>query len=275
MKHIIFDGSNILWRAHWVSTQYASGYEHQDVSVVLHMVHNICNSMNCFNIAFAWDDRELRHEVNPRMKMQESYKQNRTKQNHVYEHVDIVKQLISLLGGNHYRPYALEGDDVIAVLCKQLPGEKIIVTADQDLAQLISPSVSMYSVTKKTLITHENFTEHFPVCPEHYVTYKCIIGDKSDNIPGVPKHGPKKAVMLAKMYHEQPDQIQSDVLQIIENNRKVLDLNVLITEQEIKFINDQIRLNEPDINAFRDVLQQYNLQKALQMDWLNFFLTLK
>ena len=275
MKHIIFDGSNILWRAHWVSTQYAQGYEHQDVSVVLQMIHNICNSMNCFNMCFAWDDRELRKQSNPRAILQETYKQNRMKQNDVYQHVDVVKQVIELLGGTHYRPYALEGDDVIAILCKQLPGEKIIVTADQDLAQLVSPMVSLYSVTKKTLITYDNFMQHFEVPVEQYVTYKCIIGDKSDNIAGVPKHGPKKAKMLAHIMHTDPEHVSEDIKGIIQRNREIMDLDALITEQEIKFVCDQIKVNQADINKFREVLQCYNLQKALGMDWLNFFLALK
>lgn len=276
MKHIIFDGSNVLWRAHWVATQYASNYEYQDVSVLLHMVHNICNAMNCFNAHFVWDDRELRKQPNPRKLYQEAYKQNRSSENTVYQHIEHVKEITNSLGISHYRPYALEGDDVMGILCSELDGEKIIVTADQDLAQLVSEQVSLYSVTKKALVTVDNFQEYFPVPLKQFVTYKCIIGDKSDNIPGVPKHGVKRACDLANRIHcNDVDGIDSDVLNIIESNRKIIDLHSLIDDKEVEFVRSQISNITPDMAAFRGKCNELHLQKALNLQWLNFFLTMK
>jgi len=274
MNHIIFDGSNVLWRAHWVSTQYSAGYEYQDVNIFLHMVHNICTSMGTYNIHMAWDDHEV-NDINPRVQTFSSYKQNRSKDNSPYQHVDLIKQLIVLLGGCHYRPYRLEGDDVISILCKELAGSKVIVSADQDLAQLINESTKLYSINKKTTITVDNFQSHFPVPVDHYITYKCILGDKSDNIPGVPRYGTKKAASLAKQIYEGDDRISPDILNIVNTNRQLMDLTKLVDQQEVDYIKSQMINNSPDINTFKSILNEYKLERSLGLSWLNFFLSLK
>lgn len=273
MSHIIFDGSNLLWRAHWVSSQYSNGYSHQDINIFLSTLHSICHVLNCYQGYIAWDDRELRDQVNPRRTMNQDYKQNRTKhQTSVYENVHHIKQLTTCLGFTHVRPYALEGDDVISVLCDELSGNKFIVSADMDLAQLVSPEVYFYSITKKVLITPDNFLDYFPVTHDKFLTYKCVIGDTSDNISGVPGYGVKKGALLTEKLHQDASAVSDGVKQIIQRNRQVMDLKYLITPEETQFIRSQLAPTPPDIDRFRSVCHELRLQKALNLNLLNFIL---
>lgn len=275
MKHIIFDGSNVLWRAHWVASQYSPEYKYQDVSIFMTMIHSICTMLNCYSVYIAWDDREMRGQSNPRRTMAPNYKQNRTQESTCYQHIDIIKDLTNSLGITHVRPYALEGDDVISILCDQLQGDKIIVTADQDLAQLVSDSVSYYSVTKKVLITSDNFSQYFPVSVDKFVTYKCIVGDASDNIPGVPRFGPKRASKLCDQIHLDPTVVDTDIITLVESNRKLMDLKALITDQEKDFIQKQLHENfhAPDIQTYRSICRDFELNKVMNLNVLSFLLS--
>lgn len=273
MKQIIFDGSNVLWRAHWVATKYSQGYQYQDISVFLSIIHSICNELNCFRVYIAWDDRELRHEINPRRVLSSEYKQNRTQSATCYQHIDLIKQLTMDLGITHVRPYALEGDDVISVLCDELPGHSFVVSADQDLAQLVSDHVSYYSLTKKVLITPDNFSEFFSVPVHQFVTYKCIIGDTSDNISGVPRFGPKRAIKLAEQLHQDPSVVDPDIVSIVHHNRSLIDLKAFIDDQETEFVKSQLAHASCDLEAFRSRCHELSLNKVLQMNFLNFFLS--
>lgn len=277
MKHIIFDGSNVIWRAHWVGSRHMSSQEHsyQDAHIFLQIIHGICSGMNCYNVYIAWDDRELRQELNPRRAQLQQYKQNRSNDASVYVNVDLIKKLASSLGMVHVRPYALEGDDVISILCEELQGDKIIVSADQDLAQLVSSQVSFYSLTKKILITESNFTEYFPVSPDKFLTYKCIIGDNSDNIPGVPSYGPKRARKLAEQYHQDQNIIDSGIKDIIERNRIVMDLKHFITDAEREYIQQQLSPDKKQVDsgAFRSLCKQHNLNKMSELNILSYMLS--
>lgn len=272
MKQLIFDGSNILWRAHWISRKYSPDHVYQDINVFMSIIHGICVNMNCFNVYIAWDDRELRGQANPRATHLQQYKQNRTKEAACYQHIQQIKDLTSALGITHVRPYALEADDVVSVLCDVLPGEKIIISADQDLAQLVSSTVSFYNIVTKVLVTLNNFTQYFPVPVERFVTYKCILGDSSDNIPGVPKYGVKRASKLTQQYHEDPNSVPSDIIKIIESNRCIIDLKHLITSTEVDFITDQLNMSSINMPLFRLICAEYNLNKTAEMDVLGYIL---
>lgn len=88
---------------------------------------------------------------------------------------------------NHY-----EGDDLIAYSCKKYEGEKkiLIVSEDKDLLQLVNENVAMWMIRKDTLVTSENFLDEVGIERRLYLLYKALLGDPSDNIPGIPGVGP-------------------------------------------------------------------------------------
>lgn len=94
-----------------------------------------------------------------------------------------------------------EGDDLIALLCEILEGQQVaIVTRDNDMYQLISQNVKVYDPFDMKLIGPEDVQEKYGVPPSKIPQYKALVGDKSDNYPGIKGIGPKKALGLIDSY---------------------------------------------------------------------------
>jgi len=115
---------------------------------------------------------------------------------------DLVKQIepihamVKALGWPVLMVSGVEADDVIGTLaCQatQAGWETIISTGDKDLAQLVNPSVTLINTMTNEKLDIEGVKEKFGVPPELIVDYLSIIGDTVDNVPGVPKAGPKTA----------------------------------------------------------------------------------
>ena len=95
----------------------------------------------------------------------------------------------------------LEADDIIGYLCKQFEKhnqtqETIVMSADKDFLQLVSNKTCVYSPTKKKIYKPKDVLEEFKVSSTNYLNYKILLGDKSDNVPGVNGLGPVKIVKL-------------------------------------------------------------------------------
>jgi DNA polymerase-1 len=115
---------------------------------------------------------------------------------------DLVKQiepihaLVKALGWPVLMVSGVEADDVIGTLACQATAagwETIISTGDKDLAQLVNPSVTLINTMTNEKLDIAGVIEKFGVPPERIVDYLSIIGDAVDNVPGVPKAGPKTA----------------------------------------------------------------------------------
>jgi 5'-3' exonuclease len=127
-------------------------------------------------------------------------------------------------------PGIMEADDVIAFLCKQVPGHKTIVSTDNDMAQLIAPDVQLYSPIKKITIDVHNFEKHYPVPLNKYLLYKSILGDASDNIAGIPGYGKVKAKRLAENYATEIHKLPADLQQQQKHNMLLMDLSQGLVE---------------------------------------------
>jgi len=105
----------------------------------------------------------------------------------------------------HFKVFQYEGveaDDLAAYITKVLKPTKNIwlLSSDRDWSLLINKNVSQFSYVTRKEFTYENFEEHYTVPIEDYISYKCLVGDTSDSIPGVPGIGPKRAVSLIEQY---------------------------------------------------------------------------
>jgi len=92
----------------------------------------------------------------------------------------------------------MEADDLIAAITQNYNQEFIIISADHDLYQLLSPNVSMYSTKKKKVITEQVFIDEYRVTPEEWIMVKQIAGCTTDNVKGVPTIGEKRAIAFIK-----------------------------------------------------------------------------
>ena len=86
----------------------------------------------------------------------------------------------------------IEADDTIAYLSQKLKDDVIIYSADQDFLQLVNKRITVYSPIKKKFYRPQDIFDQYGLYPKNFITMKCLMGDKSDNLPGVKGLGPKK-----------------------------------------------------------------------------------
>ena len=141
----------------------------------------------------------------------------------------LVRLAAETLNFNIFEQSGVEADDIIASLATQLSkaGKKsVIISSDKDLMQLISDNVTFYDPMKAKYIKKEDVFEKFGVGPNKVQDVLALIGDKSDNIPGVPSIGPKTAAELINHFGSLHDLLsrtseipQEKRRQAIENNK--------------------------------------------------------
>jgi len=114
-----------------------------------------------------------------------------------------IRSLLELLGIPAVTSVGYEADDVLATLAAQLTEENancVLVTSDKDCRQLLSERVSMYSLRKKAFYREPELLDDWGITPSQVVDFQALVGDASDNVPGVPLIGPKIARDLIEKF---------------------------------------------------------------------------
>ncbi len=135
----------------------------------------------------------------------EEYKANRKGMpEDLLSQVDSLTDISYLLGFNTFRLKGYEADDLIAYIVnnfsKKLSIPTCIVSSDKDLKQLLSDQVFIYDALKNKIITARDFEEEYGIQPNEYLYVLALMGDASDNIPGIKGIGEKTAFSLIKTY---------------------------------------------------------------------------
>ena len=144
----------------------------------------------------------------------------------------ILKEVLDAMGIRRYELEGWEADDILgtaAAICERSGWDCVIVTGDKDSLQLITDTTSVCNVktrmgqTETVLYTPERFREEYGFAPPLMVDLKALMGDSSDNIPGVPGVGEKTAMDLVQRYGEiKKIYANLDSLEIKEGVRKKL-----------------------------------------------------
>lgn len=258
-QNLIIDSNNLLHRAFWVSSQYNNiSTPKMFFQCVRSYVKD--HMITPGSVYTVWDDKLVRGSTNHRKQNQTvEYKSTRDHERNakVYDTYPTIHKMCKHAGYHNMHPGVLEGDDVVAFLAKTLPGHNIIVTVDQDMLQLVNENTDVYNPIKKYIITHENFQQHMPVPREHFVKYKAAMGDKSDNIPGIPKVGAKRAQRLVETNFTGLSETDQE---IVDRNIKLIDFNYSLTAYpgEVKLYQKQLDMVKSDPNVL-------NVEKFLQV----------
>jgi DNA polymerase-1 len=148
----------------------------------------------------------------------------------------------------------IEADDSIGLIAEHFEADPLckevtIMSADKDFYQLVSEKVQIYSPTKRKTYKVKDIIEEFNVHPNNFLLYKVILGDNSDNLPGVRGIGPKKAIKMFPLSDEQEHTLE-DLISISENN---LDANgmygsVLEFKHQLNINYQLMNLREPNIS---------------------------
>jgi DNA polymerase-1 len=146
----------------------------------------------------------------------------------------------------------LEADDIIGYLTHKLENfgetqEITIMSADQDFLQLVSNKTSAYSPTKKRIFKPKDVLAEYGVSATNYINYKILLGDKSDNVPGVSGLGPVK---LVKLFPELTGENKVTLESIITKSAELINENKLylsvVERRHQLFINQQLMNLEGD-----------------------------
>jgi len=142
----------------------------------------------------------------------------------------------------------IEADDVIGYLSKELQNEVIIVSADRDFLQLVNERVSVYSPIKKKFYTPTAIKDEYGIIAENFLTQKILLGDQSDNIPGVNKIGPKTLLKLYPKLATEPVTIEEILEDAKDKKGRYEDIHNFRNQL---MINKQLMdINNPNIFVF-------------------------
>lgn len=153
---------------------------------LLRDVHKYASAHNTKHVVVTWDARSFRKDLASEYKSQRSID---TTKLHPYSSVELVHESCTAFGFEQYKVDGYESDDLLYTLSRDATYNDTVLSSDEDLLSCLSESTSVYLVRKKQLFTTSNFenTYGFPFSENSYVTYKCLVGDKSDNVRGVPR----------------------------------------------------------------------------------------
>jgi DNA polymerase-1 len=201
----LLDTSSFIFRAFFAirSLSTKAGEPTNAVYGVATMLARLAEEGRPQFLAAVYDSKEgvsFREEIYP------EYKANRTEcPPDLIPQFDRIEQLVKAMEIFSYRQNGVEADDLIATLtkkwCASSPKHRVvIVSSDKDLMQLVNDRVQIWDTMKGVIYGDAEVIEKFGVAPSQIRDYLGLVGDTSDNIPGVPGVGPKTAADLLKQY---------------------------------------------------------------------------
>lgn len=199
---ILVDGSSYLYRAYHALPPLANskGQPTGAIKGVISMLRKLHSDYPGSVVAVVFDakGKTFRHDL------YDQYKANRPPMpDELRLQIEPIHDIVRAMGLPLLCIEGVEADDVIGTLAHQATRQKIdviISTGDKDIAQLVSEHVTLVNTMTETTMDRTGVIEKFGVPPELIIDYLSLVGDTSDNIPGVEKCGPKTAVKWLQEY---------------------------------------------------------------------------
>lgn len=195
---VLIDGNSVIYRAFYnVPPLTAGGVPTGVIHVFLSVLEKLRKNPEISDIMIIFDakGKNRRHE------MFESYKATRQAMpEDLILQLNILKEMLPYTGYPIYCIEGYEADDVINTLSQTINNKVWIVTKDKDLHQLVNDKVQIYDYQKDEIIDREKVYEKFGLYPESIPDMLALMGDTSDNIPGIAGIGPKTAKTLLDNY---------------------------------------------------------------------------
>ena len=273
---ILVDGSSYLYRAYHALPPLTNSKNQPTGAIkgVISMIKKILIDHPESPLAVVFDakGKTFRHD------MYSEYKANRPPMpEDLVQQIEPIHQIISLMGIKLIMIPGVEADDVIGTLAEQARQKKlnaVISTGDKDMTQLVCENVSVVNTMSGELLDESGVLKKFGVGPELITDYLALIGDKSDNVPGVDKVGPKTAVKWLNEYSdiqgvkENSESIGGKVGENLRSSIEMLDLaHELVkikTDVELELgIEDLARL-EPDTEKLTEIYKELEFNAWLQ-----------
>jgi len=199
---VLVDGSSYLYRAFHALPQLTNSHGEPTGAVygVINMLRSLVKEYEAQHMAVVFDARGKTF----RDDLFAEYKANRPPMpDELAAQVEPLHALVRALGLPLLQVSGVEADDVIGTLARQasaLGMETLISTGDKDMAQLVDPHVTLVNTMSHSVLDRDGVLEKYGVPPERIIDLLALMGDSSDNIPGIPKVGPKTAAKWLNEY---------------------------------------------------------------------------
>jgi len=230
-------------------------------------------------VAVAWDIKGT--SAAKRLEIYPEYKAGRTKpSDDFYAQLPILREVLEAFNWPLYELDQYEADDIMGTFAEQAKDEGIeacLITGDYDLLQLIAEGTCVYITrTGSTdLVRYDDaaFEEKYGIKVNQFVDYKALVGDSSDNIPGVPRVGPKAAQSLLTAYGDL-DGIYAHVDEVKGAQQKYLmegkesaylsqQLARIYTDAPIKIDWEETSIERTRVDKILDVLHKYEFNSLI------------
>ena len=273
---VLVDGSSYLFRAFHALPPLTNSRGEPTGAVVgvVNMLRKLVKEYQPKYMAVVFDapGKTFRDEL------YEEYKANRPPApEELKAQIPLLHEIVQAMGLPLLMVEGVEADDVIGTLARRAAekGMKVLVsTGDKDMAQLVNGNITLIDTMTDRVLDPEGVEKKFGVKPEQIVDYLALTGDSSDNIPGVPKCGPKTAAKWLNQYGgldelmRHADEIKG---KIGENLRASLEqlplsrqLTTIRTDLELEVEPEALKPREPDTGKLRELFKQMEARRLLE-----------
>ena len=272
---ILIDGSSYLYRAFHALPPLTNSRGEPTGAMygVLNMIRKLLGEYEPDRIAVVFDARGKTF----RDDLFEEYKANRPSMpEDLVPQVAPLKEVVQALGLPLLEVSGVEADDVIGTLATRASarGEDVVIsTGDKDMAQLVNDHVTLLNTMSGTTLDRDGVAQKFGVPPERIIDYLALVGDTSDNIPGVPKVGPKTAAKWLGEFGsldelvDRAEEVKGKVGESLRDNLGNLPLSrelaTIRCDLDLEKGLDDLHRGAPDAAALRDLYHRYEF-----MNWL-------
>ncbi|MBI2791548.1 MAG: DNA polymerase I [Gammaproteobacteria bacterium] len=275
-KLVLVDGSSYLFRAYHAlpplttSKGQPTGAAYGVISMLRKLIAS--EKPDYMGVIFDTKSKNFRHEIYPQ------YKANRPEMpDELRLQIEPLHNIIRAMGLPLIAIEGIEADDVLATLAHlatQKHIKTIISTGDKDLAQLVDKNITLINTMNGNVLDEKGVLEKFGVAPHQIVDYLTLMGDTSDNIPGIPKVGPKTAVKWLQEYGtideliKHADSIKGKIGEYLREHIVNLPLGKkLVTVQKdvtLSFAPEDLIMNAPDNEKLKIIFQEMEFKTWLK-----------
>ncbi|EKN4707155.1 DNA polymerase I [Yersinia ruckeri] len=279
---ILVDGSSYLYRAYhaFPPLTNASGEPTGAMYGVLNMLRSLLLQYHPSHVAVVFDakGKTFRDELFA------EYKSHRPPMpDDLRAQIEPLHQMVKAMGLPLLAVSGVEADDVIGTLAQEAEkaGYSVLIsTGDKDMAQLVTPNITLINTMNNTILGPEEVREKFGVPPELIIDFLALMGDSSDNIPGVPGVGEKTAQALLQglggldTLYSNLDKIASLTFRgaktlsaKLEQNKDVAYLSYQLatikTDVELEVSCGELIVSTPDIDQLHTLFARYEFKRWL------------
>src|SRR3984957_17826317 len=275
-KLILVDGSGYLYRAFHALPPLSNSKGEPTGAIlgVLNMLNKMIKEESPDRIAVVFDapGRTFRDDLF------EQYKAHRPAMpDDLRSQIQPLYDTVAAMGLALLRVPGVEADDVIGTLAKQGAAsgyEVLISTGDKDMAQLVGPSIGLINTMSNTRLDRAGVKAKFDVFPAQIVDYLALVGDSSDNIPGIPGVGPKTAAKWLGQYQTLDElvahaaDIGGKVGENLRNELAMLELSrkpaTIDTALKLDITAEGLAAGAPDLPRLRELYTRLELRALLK-----------